>query len=200
MGMRKHAHCLAHCESGEGHSWHNPLAPPHTYLLFRMSLCCLIYTWHRVFHHTTPGRNSPPRSRLFPTLRSWPVQLFLLRLPKHIPVSLAKILLYRFLSLYLESAQFLALTFKLLEERVLFVLFWLLVILHIIGLNKFLLLMISEFLLKVTFDCVNSIIEPYRMSLVFLTYKIAVPYPSHRLPKPWPQAPFLVTYLINCDI
>lgn len=60
--------------------------------------------------------------------------------------------------------------------------------------------MISEFLLKVTFDCVNSIIEPYRMALVFLTYKIAVPYPSHRLPKPWPQAPFLVTYLINCDI
>ena len=52
----------------------------------------------------------------------------------------------------------------------------------------------------VTFDCVNSIIEPYRKALVFLTYKIAVPYPSYLLPKPWPQAPFLVTYLINCDI
>ena len=81
------------------------------------------------------------------------------------------------------------------------VLFWLLVILNIIGLNKFLLLMISDSVKGcVTFDCVNSIIEPYRKALVFLTYKIAVPYPSHLLPKPWPQAPFLVTYLINCDI
>lgn len=197
--MSKPAHCLAHCESGEGHP-QCPASPRHTHICLRMSLCGLISTWYRVFRHTTPGRNSPPCSRLFPTLGSWSDQLFLLRLPKHIPVSLAKILLYWFLSLYLESAQFLALTFKLLEGRVLFVLFWLLVILHIIGLNKFLLLMISDFLLKVTFDCVNSIIEPYRMALVFLTYKIAVPYPSHRFPKPWPQAPFLVTYLINCDI
>lgn len=60
--------------------------------------------------------------------------------------------------------------------------------------------MISDFLLKVTFDCVNWIIEPHRKALVFLTYKIAVSYPSHLLPNPWPQGPFLVTYLINCDI
>lgn len=197
--MRKHAHCLAHCESGEGHPQRPPPAPATHIFVLEWAFAA----WSSL---GTESSVIQPQGEILLLVAGcfplWEADQFSYSFSDFLSTYLFLLPRYYYtdFSLYIWNLLFWALTFTLLEGRVWFVLFWLLVILHIIGFNKFFLLMISDFLLKVTFDCVNSIIEPYRMALVFLTYKIAVPYPSHQFPKPWPQAPFLVTYLINCDI